>query len=312
MEPSKPKSLTIHYGGPTGLISAKTLGMSLIGFAQVLDGISNSLVTDRPVHVEVIATASGSFEVVLQVFEGIAATSPTLFNHVAVTAMDKIIKATALALHLRSVHGKSPIKTQIRGNKVTVLGAGTVNVYEKAYFMAATEQKYVAPGLDQFYGALSVNPSVENIKLIEDEAVIFETDRNGIKRSLEGDTDDPEHPDKDVVVQAKLTIVKPSYDPSLKWAFMMHGERIEAMVLDKVTNDNVDNRVPYLKGDILVATVTKRQKWIASFGAYATKEYIVTHVNGHRKPKEPKQIEIKFSAVVPKQKIKKSKQGHIG
>lgn len=79
-----------------------------------------------------------------------------------------------------------------------------------------------------------------------------------------------------------LTIVKVSFVRTLKWEFLLDGNRIGATINDRSFLDAIDNREKaFSKGDLLDVDLRIRQELDPDLGLFENRGYEVMAVHDH-------------------------------
>ena len=100
----------------------------------------------------------------------------------------------------------------------------------------------------------------------------------------------PQIEERDSGEETQVYIVKPSFDPKLKWDVLYKGIRITAWMRDKEFQSRIERGERFAKGDILTVELKVHQKLDPSLGTYINKSYEIVRVKEHIPRAEQKSL----------------------
>ena len=125
--------------------------------------------------------------------------------------------------------------------------------------------------LTNMFKALNADKSIEGLEMADsDDNTLFEASREDFApMALSSSVPQPDS--REILEEAILYVIKPSFERKLKWEVLYHGMRIPATVRDEQFLDRVERGEKFAKGDTLIATLLIMQKLDKQLRTYVNK-----------------------------------------
>jgi hypothetical protein len=139
----------------------------------------------------------------------------------------------------------------------------------------------VNDALAKTFKTLEADPSIEGFEVIDaEDHPLFEASREDFP-TMALTTSVPQIEGRDMVEPTQVHIVKPSFDPKLKWDVLYKGIRISSWMRDEEFQSRIDRGERFAKGDMLAVDLKVHQKLDPSLGTYVNKSYEIARVKQH-------------------------------
>jgi hypothetical protein len=254
-----------------------------LSITVIIQEVNRDIGTGEAAEIKIKAQRPGSYEVYLGL-SLIDSVRHLLTPQSLKTAGEIISAATGLIKVRQALKKKEPPPvpaTAQSGSSVTIEAAdgNRINIDSRVYNIYVNNPN-VKTALDDTFATLDRDPEITDLEIRDqhDRPLVVVARSEFPDLVLRPEHIEKSQQDRDKV---SLYIVKPSFDPKLKWTFLFQGMRISAKILDKSFLDRIDAGERFAKGDILVVELHIAQVWNASIGTYENKVYTVTKVHQH-------------------------------
>jgi hypothetical protein len=274
----------LRFDGRPNDISAQTLLESLHGITLLVQEANREMGTGEPLDVRVRAPRPGSFLIHLVLDPGVAAAAASLFTlhnlEVAKTLVDVLVASIDIRRFLK---GEKPQSVTQHGSTVTIENSnGNTIIQDNRVYNFIVNNVAANSGLDRAFAALQADSSISGFEVLDrDEKKLTSVpreefdDMSSAGSLLGGDK-------RGLIVRTRLSIVKLSFEPKLKWEFVYNGIKIAALIDDPGFYARVDaRRESFAKGDVLDVDVRIQQEYDEKTRAFMNRGYVVTVVHDH-------------------------------
>lgn len=270
----------LKFQGLLNEVDASTLGYSLVNVTAIVKEISGEL--DARIDIKVKATSPGSFVVTLS----LEALKDPLFQAALASAAPvglKVIKTLVELFKLRKLlKGDPPSSIHVEGDYYEIHMGGNDSLrIEKPTYKAYFNNPKVNEALSRTFSALESDPYIEGFEIADaQDQGLFEAPRRDFS-AMRLTTSVPQPDKREITDETRVHVVKPSFDPKLKWTVLYKGIRIEVSMRDKEFQGWVERGGSFAKGDILSVTLVIHQKLEPALNTYVNKSYEIILVNAH-------------------------------
>lgn len=287
-ESSSSSEFQLRLGGDLHQIEAATLITVLQSFVAITDTLVTEYDPGSRAVLKVSPPKRGSFQIKLQLdqvnvtLDGLQATMSTA----PIEAAGGIAAIIGLLLYIRKqVANRKPIKIEETEQGVSVMAAfkSPITVNKTVYNILNNNQE-VHFHLDNALTAVHKEPKLKSLEVRDanGKSVVRATKKQLDKMATWKPAANHIFDRKTELEQCWLSIVKPSFDPNLKWDFVYRGNRISATVEDPHFNQSVDAaKESFAKGHHLEVKLQILQEFDHQLGAYINKSYRVVKVFQH-------------------------------
>jgi hypothetical protein len=281
MAPENETDFKLKFDGRLNEVDASTLGYSLVNITTIIREISEETAAGK-IDIKVKSTAPGSFLVHL----ALGPLSDPLFQANLVQAGEAglvILKTLTELFRLRKLlKGEPPKEINPKEDEIEVkTGNNSTVIIDKRTFNTYFNHPIVNEALAKTFKALESDPSIEGFEITdEQEHSLFEATRDDFP-GMGLTTSVPQTDSREVVEPTHVYIVKPSFDPKLKWDVLYKGNRIPVWMRDQEFQGRIEKGERFAKGDVLAIELKIHQKLDTALGAYVNKSYEIIRVREH-------------------------------
>ena len=274
-------TIQIKFEGEKSQIDANTLVNTLIHYNSVLTLINDEYGQgSQKINLVVNAIEKGSFIIDLSVVESLV---KSLFSSKSVGYIANVIGIFGGILGAYKYLKGRPAKSEedraaIKIDKQSVeINNLIVNIYNDSRTRDAISKAFKTASED------------ENV-----EGVIFSTSKDELMRvgksefaeliydDFESEEDAPEAKDE-LDENAKLTIIKMSFEKGARWEFLYNGFKIKINVKDDALMDIINKGARFGKGDAIMVTLKIIKKYNAEYNAMVNHSYKIIEFHEHIK-----------------------------
>ncbi|WP_345162451.1 hypothetical protein [Pontibacter saemangeumensis] len=281
----------VKFDGELHEIDANTFVNYLIHLNSIIQEVNRELKPETKIDVKIKALERGSFLVHIELIRNLISSVPGLFNSANLTDAASIVAIVSGLYNLKQfLAGKKPAQETASNNGVTIQNqnGGTLTVTNHVYNIYTTNFT-VNEAISKSFQTLENDESIAGFSITDvEEKPIITIPREDFSalsepnQIIEKDTDTIDVPD------AKLSIIKLSFDPKLKSDFYYEGRKITAKVIDQTFYRSIDQGRSFSKGDSLVVVLKIKRVFDQSVNHYIHKGYEVVEVIQHI-PREQQQ-----------------------
>ena len=276
-------SFKIKFDGRQHQIDANVLINSLIHTSNIIQEINTYLNAGKKIKIDIKATEKGSFVIHLELVETVYQTIKDIFTKENTEVAAAIITILTGAIGLKKfLKGRKPKKVKESGDKMVIedengqiynVSCNVFNIYQN---------KVVQEALSKNFEAINEDPAITGFGILDEKDNILESVEKDDFKIMSEMPEAVEHGDRqNVNNNAKLHIIRASFDGSLKWDFLYLGNKISAKVNDTDFYELIDKGEAFAKGDILDVDLQISQKFDETINAYYNNSYQVTKINEH-------------------------------
>ncbi|GAB1468313.1 hypothetical protein MASR2M64_10290 [Candidatus Cloacimonadota bacterium] len=131
------------------------------------------------------------------------------------------------------------------------------------------------------------NESINSVKIIEQEGnslkelVVIDRPDFELLSQTSNVLDLPTNLHVTTLSNVSVTIIKLSFERNYKWSFYYNGFKINASIRDLSFFEQIDNRIPFAKGDKLIVDLRIVQEYDKEVRSLVNREYIIDRVVNH-------------------------------
>jgi hypothetical protein len=273
-------SFKLIFDGQQHQIDANVLINSLLHTTNIIQEANRYLDSSRKIKIDVKAMEKGSFIVGLSLSDVSAMMGVFADASVGIAT---VIGLVAGVIQLKKkLKGKRPKKVEDKGDEkvitdsegnVYTVHCNTFNVYQN---------KVVQEALAKNFETINEDAAIEGFSVVDsNDKILASVERENFAFMAEV-PEEVEYGDKEELVEnARLHIVRLSFDNTLKWEFYYNGNKITAKVKDPEFYERIDNGQSFSKGDVLDVTLQIAQKFDKTINTYYNTSYQVVKINHH-------------------------------
>jgi hypothetical protein len=277
-------SFKIKYDGLQHQIDAGVLINSLSQTTTIIQGINRHLDSGKRIQIKINALEKGSFIIDLDLIELMGGVAKGLFTQGNINLAASIITIYAGLHNLKKfLKGKAPKSHTKKGDNYEVVNNdGDVTIFSNQVFHIYANDESIKEAISRNFDTLNSDDSITGYEVLDKHnKSIFKADREEFDElSVISETE--EGGDKLVTESATLFIIRPSFDPLLKWDFYYKRNKITAKIKDESFQKMIDNGEKFAKGDILEVDLTIRQEYDPGVKVYFNKSYTIGKIHAHK------------------------------
>lgn len=274
-------SLQIKFEGEAHQIDANTLINTLIHYNSVLMLINDEYGQgSQKINLVVNAIEKGSFVIDLSVVENLI---KSIFSHKSVEYIANIIGVFGGVMSAYKILKGRPAKSdsdklaiKIDNSNVEINNV-VVNVYNDSRTRDA---------ISKAFKTASDDDNVEGVVISSSKKEIIKVDKSEFSDLIYEDfaceEDVPEAKDE-IDENAKLTIIKMSFEKGAKWEFLYNGFKIKINVKDDALMDIINKGARFGKGDAIKVTLKIIKKYDSEYNAMVNHSYKIIAFHEHIK-----------------------------
>lgn len=277
-------SFKLKYNGSQHQIDANVLINSLLHTTTIIQSINRHLDSGKSIKIKINALEKGSFIIDLGLIESIENVAKDMFTKENIDLAANIFTIFVSLLNLKLfLKGKSPDSAVKKGQNYEIKNSnGDTTIITGNVFNIYTHDNVVKEAISRNFDTINNDDSITGFEIINKQnKSLFKVDRNSfddlsvISETLEGK-------DKIITESATLFIIRPSFEPSLKWDFYYKRNRITAKIKDGNFHKMIDSGEKFAKGDILEVDLTINQEYDPVVKIHYNKSYVIEKIHRHK------------------------------
>lgn len=274
-------SIQIKFQGEAHQIDANTLVNTLIHYNAVLTQINNEYGQGaKKINLVVNAVEKGSFVIDVSVVESLI---KSVFSSSSVEYIANVIGIFGgVFAAYKTLKGK-PAKSDADKASIHIeqhnyeINQTIVNIYNDSSTRDA---------ISKSFKTASEDPNVEGIVITsqgKDMVQVGKSDfRELIYEDFDSESDVPDMSDE-IDTNARLTILKLSFEKGARWEFIYKGFKIAMNVKDDALMDIIDKGARFGKGDAIRVTLKIIKKFNPEYNAMVNHSYKIVEFHEHIK-----------------------------
>jgi len=281
-DPHQPETeFKLKFDGKLNEVNATTLGYSLVYVSTIIREIAWDL--SSRIEIRVKSTAPGSFVVGIALE---ALNDPLFQAHVAAAsgplALTVIDTLTKLFNLRKALKGEPPKEATVSGDNIEITAGNNAKInIDNRTFKLYFNHPEINEALSRTFQALDSDKSISGFEITDtQEKPLFEA-TSEVFAALASISSVPQPEKRDMTDETHVYVVKPSFDPKLKWTVLYKGIRTEVSMRDREFQARVEGGQPFAKGDILSVTLVIHQKLDPTLNTYVNKSYDIVKVHSH-------------------------------
>lgn len=275
--------IRLKFGGDNHYIDTNTLIAELTHITTVINQVNSELGGGtRKIKINVNAIEKGSFIVDLAVVESVFKTifSEQGIEHLAnvATVVGSIFGLYKFFKGRKLTEVDEPqVKNIIQGNNNNIVnGNVTINNYINIYNDVTTRR-----AVSSTFKAAVDDGNIDSINIDTPSAKIDFPKENFAELTYDDfDKEDNVHEEKDVSVDAILTIKQLNFERNNDWKFIYEGNEIKMKIKDGPLMQQIDNGARFGKGDKIKAVICIHKVWNDTYNCYENKKYSIVEFHG--------------------------------
>lgn len=260
--------LRVVFENDRNEVSAELLIGSLMHTSSILHAINRELGEEKEIDIKIKAFEQGSFQVVIELVERAVC---SLFSSESVSYAASITTvATGVYGLVKHLRGKRPKSVKSQGDRVTIINhdGDVYNVDQRSYQIFNRNPEVRKQAQKQFE-ELEQYSDVTGFRF-EGSGEVIRADRmefRAMGQSIPTIDDVPE-PQVRLIEDARLLILRPSFDPKLPWDFLYDGRKISARVTDESIWRIIDGGESFSKGSRMLVDLEETRNYDPEFGEF--------------------------------------------
>ena len=274
-------SIQIKFEGESHQIDANTLINTLIHYNSVLMLINDEYGQgSQKINLVVNAIEKGSFVIDLSVMESII---KSIFSNKSVEYIANLITIFGGVLGAHKVLKGKPAKEEADklAIKIDCSNVEINNVIVNVYNDSRTRD-----AISKAFKTASEDENVEGVVISSSKKEIVKVDKSEfadlIYEDFDSEDEVPEAKDE-IDENAKLTIIKMSFEKGAKWEFLYNGFKIKINVKDDALMDIINKGARFGKGDAIKVTLKIIKKYDSEYNAMVNHSYKIIAFHEHIK-----------------------------
>lgn len=277
-------SFKLKYDGAQHQIDANVLINSLLQTTIIIQGINSHLDSGKNIQIKINALEKGSFIIGIDLIESAVNAAQTIFTRENLDLAANIITIFVGLLETkRFLKGKEPISTtRDRDDYVLKNVSGDVTIIKDNVFNIYFGDPSIKEAISRNFDTINTDDSITGFEVIDRaEKTIFKANREDFDE-LSVISEEIEGEDKLIIESATLYIIRPSFDPTLKWDFYYKKNKISAKIKDADFYNRINAGERFAKGDILEVDLKIFQEFDPGVKIYFNKSYVIEKIHKHK------------------------------
>lgn len=274
------KNFEIHFQGELAQMDVNTLITSLIGTSTIIQQANQLVDPERNVEIKIEPFAPGSFKILADLWTDPSARS-LFVDGAGLLASVFSIFVGYLGLK-KFLKGEAPQKIEKVGrDKISIKNIdGDVTVFQNPIYQLYMTNPVSNEASSKAFEVLDKDESVDGMQVKEGAKVVFEAPRAEFSHMAKKHNVETEE-EREVMRDATLHIVKPSFHEGYSWWFYYDGNRITVTISDENFLNQVDEGKRFAKGDTLIVKLKIKQRYEKSVETYINDSYEIVEVEKH-------------------------------
>lgn len=273
----------IKFDGEKHQIDANLLVNNLIHTTSIIQEINRNLDSGKKLDIQIKALEKGSFLIHIELIESTFENLKNLLTRENIEIAGSVIGIFVGLIELKKfLKGKEEKSIENSGNKVKITNQEGQVLYVENFVQNIYNNTIVKDALSQSFETLENDNSITGYEITDkNNKTLVRVDREEFEyisvkseELLEGE--------KNIIVAARLNIVRISFDDKLKSDFYFKGNKISAKINDSEFYNRVDKGESFAKGDVLEVELEIKQVFESAVNTYVNKNYkikrIITHI----------------------------------
>lgn len=274
-------SIQIKFQGEAHQIDANTLINTLIHYNAVLMQINNEYGQGaQKINLVVNAIEKGSFIIDLSVVESVV---KSLFSSKSVEYIAGLVTIFGGVLGAYKTLKGRPAKS--KEDKASI-EMGDVSIEIKNTIINVYNDSTTRDAISKAFKTASEDENVEGVVVSSKGNDLLKADKSEfadlIYEDFESETEAPEAKDE-IDENARLTIVRLSFERGARWEFIYNGFKIAMNVKDDALMDIIDKGARFGKGDAIRVTLKIIKKYNQEYNVMMNHSYKIIEFHEHIK-----------------------------
>lgn len=247
-----PNDFKIIFDSERHDVDVETLIACLMRTSNIVQEVNVFLETDKKIEVKIKALEKGSFEIHIELVEKLL---ESLFSNANLSIASEIVTVVGgLYAFVKFLNGEKPNEIIEKGGKFEVTNAnGDVTIIEGNVYNIYNNSPVVRENIAKQFSALEKNDEISGFKFesSKQKTEIKQEEFSAISRKLDTLINENKEPIREII-EAKILIIRPSFDKELKWDFVYNGQKLSAKMEDEAIIEIIDKGEEFSKGDYML------------------------------------------------------------
>lgn len=273
----------IKFDGEKHQIDANLLINNLIHTTSIIQEINRNLDSGKKLDIQIKALEKGSFLIHIDLIESAYENLKNLLTKENVEIAASVIGTFVGLIELKKfLKGKKEKSFENSGNKVKITNQeGQVLYVENFVQNIYNNNSIVKDALSQSFETLENDNSITGYEITDkNNKTLVRVDREEFE-FISLKSEELSEGEKNIVVAARLNIVRISFDDKLKSDFYFKGNKISAKINDVEFYNRVDKGESFAKGDVLEVELEIKQIFETSVDTFVNKSYKIKRIVNH-------------------------------
>jgi hypothetical protein len=200
-----------------------------------------------------------------------------------------IASLTGVIQLIKWLGGSKPAKIEINNVNGTIIifnVDGEMKEISKVDYHVLKSSK-VLGRINNCFAMIKSNESIDAVRIMEQEGnalnELVAVGRPDFEHLTQTSNvlDLPTNLQDTILPNVSVTITKLCFEKNYKWSFYFNGFKINASIKDDSFFGEIDNRIPFAKGDKLIVDLRIVQEYDKDVKSVVNKEYIIDRVVNH-------------------------------